>query len=96
MIVICTCLNVSWGNDPFCDSFTLSLVGGQRSAIKQRDNVTKRTRKTLLMPASDKPLPEGPHAAHNHNSADNTDTLVLWDGAGELFADHYVHVILKG
>lgn len=31
MIVICTCLNVSWGNDPFCDSFTLSLVGGQRS-----------------------------------------------------------------
>lgn len=42
------------------------------------------------------PLPQGPHAAYNHDCTDDADTLVLWHGAGELFADHYVYVILRG
>ena len=43
-----------------------------------------------------KPLPDGPHAAYNHDSTDDADALVFGHSAGELFADHYVHVILRG
>lgn len=42
------------------------------------------------------PLPDGPHAAYNHDSTNDADTLVLGHSAGELFADHYVHVVLRG
>ncbi len=42
------------------------------------------------------PSPESPHAAYNHDSPNDADTLVLGHSAGELFADHNVYVILKG
>lgn len=48
------------------------------------------------MPVSDSPLPQSPHAAYNHDSTNDANTLVLGHSAGELFADHYVHVILRG
>lgn len=42
------------------------------------------------------PLPGGPHAAYDHDRTNDADALVLGHSAGELFADHYVHVILRG
>lgn len=41
-------------------------------------------------------LPESPHAAYNHHSTNDANALVLGHSAGELFADHYVHIILFG
>lgn len=41
-------------------------------------------------------LPEGPHAAYNHNGTNDANALVFGHSAGELFADDYVHVILWG
>lgn len=41
-----------------------------------------------------RPAPERPHAAYHHDGTDDADTFVLWHSAGELFADHNVHVIL--
>lgn len=38
--------------------------------------------------------PEPPHAAYHHDGTDDADAFVLWHSAGELFADHNVHVIL--
>lgn len=39
-------------------------------------------------------LPEGSHAAYNHDGANDANTLVLGHSAGELFADNNVHIIL--
>ena len=40
--------------------------------------------------------PEGSHATNNHDGTNDTNTLVFGHSAGELFADHNVHVILRG
>lgn len=42
------------------------------------------------------PIPAGPHAAYNHNSTNDANTFVFGYGAGQLFPDYYVHVILRG
>lgn len=41
-----------------------------------------------------RPVPERSHAAYNHDGTDDADAFVLWHSAGELFADHNVHVVL--
>lgn len=40
-------------------------------------------------------LPQGSHAAYNHDGADDADPLVLGHRAGQLLPDHDVHVILQ-
>lgn len=90
---MCTCLKVSLGSDAFCDSFPLGLER-RTERVTQRLKEDEQKKNPTNYVSEEQRVPECAHAAYNHDSTDDADTFVLWHSAGELFADHNVHVIL--
>lgn len=75
----------------FSDSFPLDLQE-TKWPVKKLQHPRMQNNKVTVFHR----VPERPHAAKDHDGADDPDALVLWHGAGQLLADHDVEVILGG